>query len=108
MDEDLWKDHPVQRQVAEPSPRPSQSLPVPAKPPEEAVSPEEAISPEEDTSKNEFDVGNGLGRGSDGRSKRERKDVNHKEPRVYKCSQGEKQIPPGVRRCTIKRERYRK
>ena len=55
MDKDLWEDHPVQRQVAEPSLKPSQALPVPAKPPEEA------ISPEEDTSKNELDVGDGLG-----------------------------------------------
>ena len=55
VDKDLWKDHPVQRQVAVPSLKYSQTLPVPAKPLEEA------ISPEEDASKNEFDVGGGLG-----------------------------------------------
>ena len=80
MDKDLWNDQPVQRQVSEPSPKPSQDLSVPAK------SQEEAISPEEDTSKNEFDVGDSFGRGPDGRNKRERKDVNYKEPHIYKCS----------------------
>ena len=44
MNKDLWRDHPVQRQVAEPSPKPSQALSVLAKPPEEAISLEEAIS----------------------------------------------------------------
>ena len=70
IDKDLCGGHPVQRQVAEPSPKSSQALPVPAKSPEEDISPEEAISLEEDTSKHEFYVGDGLGRGSDGRSKR--------------------------------------
>ena len=41
MDEDLWKDHPIQRQLTKPSPKSSQALPVPAKPPEEAVPSEE-------------------------------------------------------------------
>ena len=72
--------------MAEPSSKSSQALPVPAKSPEEAISSEEAISPEEDASKNEFDVGDGLGRGPAGRSKRERKDVNYKEPRIYTCA----------------------
>ena len=76
MDKDLWKDHPVQRQVAEPSTKPSQALPVPVKPPGEA------ISPEEDTSKHRYDVGGGLCQGPDGMSKRERKEVNYKEPRI--------------------------
>ena len=33
---------------------------------------------------------------------------DYKEPRVYECSRGHKQIPPGVGCCTIKRERYLK
>jgi hypothetical protein len=70
MGKDLWRDHPVQQQVAEPSPKPAQVLPVPAK------LPEKAISPEEDTRRNKCNVGDSLGQGPDGRSKRERKEMS--------------------------------
>jgi hypothetical protein len=49
-----------------------------------------------------------LGQGPNDRSKRERKEVNYKELRVYTCSRGENQIPPGVRCYTVKHKRYRK
>jgi hypothetical protein len=91
----MWSDTPIHQQVSEPAP----TLPTPAKPLGEDV------PPEEDTIKKIFD--NGVDQGPDGRSKRERKEVNYKEPRAYKCHLGDKQTSPGVRCCTIKRMSYR-
>ena len=66
-------------EVDEPSPNSTQALPFLVKPPEEA------IPPEEDTRENEFEVGDDSSQEPDGRIKRERKEMNFKEPRIYKC-----------------------
>ena len=55
MGKNRWKDHPVQQQMIESYSKPTQALPVLAKPPEGV------ISPEEDTSKSGFNVDSGLG-----------------------------------------------
>ena len=96
-DKDLWTDHPkLQTQDEFP----------PDKSPEEADSPEEVETSGRDKSPEEA-----LGRGPDGRSRRQRGDrPDYKDSLrpAYKCHLGEKQIPPSVRRVSSKRLRYRK
>ena len=73
MDGDLWKDHPVQQQVAEPSS--ITSLP--------------AMLPEEGTSKGNLTM-TFVGDLMAGERERKRREVNYKGHRVYKCTLGEK------------------
>ena len=90
VDEDLWTDHP------------SVQGDEPAQVETEESSASEEVKPTEEA----------LGRGPDGRSRRDRGDrPNYKDslrPSSYKCHLGEKQIPPGVRRLSTKKLRYRK
>ena len=90
VDEDLWTDHPS-AQGDEPA----------------QVETNEPSASEEDKPTEEA-----LGRGPDGRSRRDRGErPNYKDslrPSIYKCHLGEKQIPPGVRRLSTKKLRYRK
>ena len=95
-DKDLWTDHPAKRADA----GPPKTLPTPVKSPEEV--PEEAELAESPEEASEEVSDDGLGRGPDGRTRRERKIPN------YKCHLGSKQIPPGVRRASTKLLRHRK